>query len=106
MSAVQSRPSPPFFLTICQPENFPRTDFVPRFVPNSGTLQRIPAHESPDLGCHSSEDSKRGADGIGECCSGDLNVLSKLVLVPGTGDLDAVFDKFLTHTQVLGDRLG
>ena len=46
VSAVQSRPSPPFFSAICPSENFSRTDFVPRFVPSSGTFQRIPAHEA------------------------------------------------------------
>ena len=46
VSAVQSRPSPPFNSNSCPPENFSRNDFVPRFVPNSGTLQRIPAHEA------------------------------------------------------------
>jgi hypothetical protein len=45
VSAVQSRPSPPFFSAICLSGNFSRTDFVPRFVPNSGTLQCIPVHE-------------------------------------------------------------
>jgi hypothetical protein len=45
VSAVQSRPSPPFFSATCSSENFSPTEFVPRFVPNSGTLQRIPAHE-------------------------------------------------------------
>src|SRR5713226_392778 len=46
VSAVQARPSPPFFSATCPLGNFSRTDFVPRFVPNSGTLQRIPAHEA------------------------------------------------------------
>jgi hypothetical protein len=46
VSAVQSRPSPPFFSATCPSENFPRSELVPRFVPNSGTLQRIPAHST------------------------------------------------------------
>jgi hypothetical protein len=53
VSAVQSRPSPPFISASCPSENFSRTDFVPRFVPNSGTLQRIAAHmdECPPFHC-------------------------------------------------------
>ncbi len=44
VSAVQSRPCPPLLSTSCPPVNFPRSKFVPRFVPNSGTLGSIPAH--------------------------------------------------------------
>ncbi len=44
VSAVQSRPCPPFFFK-CPSENFSRAEFVPRFVPNSRTLWSIPAHE-------------------------------------------------------------
>src|SRR5215831_16859826 len=45
VSAVQSRPCPPCFSVGCPPRNSPSAEFVPRFVPTSGTLQRIPAHE-------------------------------------------------------------
>ncbi len=45
VSAVQSRPCPPFFSTGCPLRNSPWIECVPRFVPTSGTLQRIPAHE-------------------------------------------------------------
>jgi hypothetical protein len=45
VSAVQSRPSPPFFSAAYPSENFSRSEFVPRFVPDSGTLPRIPAHQ-------------------------------------------------------------
>jgi hypothetical protein len=45
VSAVQSRPSPPFISHSCPSENFSQAEFVTRFVTNSGTLQRIPAHE-------------------------------------------------------------
>src|SRR3990172_7854624 len=41
VSAVQSRPCPPFFSTGCPPRNSSRIEFVP----NSGTLQRIPARD-------------------------------------------------------------
>ena len=47
VSAVQSRPCPPFFSTGCPPPDFLQSKFVPKFVPNSSTLQRIPAHEGP-----------------------------------------------------------
>jgi diguanylate cyclase (GGDEF)-like protein len=45
VSAVQSRPCPPFLSTSCPSVNFLRSEFVPRFVPTSGTLERIPAHQ-------------------------------------------------------------
>ena len=45
VSAVQSRPSPPFISTNCPSESFSRAEFVTSFVTNSGTFQRIPAHE-------------------------------------------------------------
>jgi len=45
VSAVQSRPCPPLFPASCRRRNSPSIEFVPRFVPTSGTLQRIPAHE-------------------------------------------------------------
>ena len=45
VSAVQSRPSPPFISKSCPSEIFRRDEFVTKFVTNSGTLQRIPAHE-------------------------------------------------------------
>jgi len=41
VSAVQSRSRPPFFLATCPPKNFSQSEVVP----NSGTLQRIPARE-------------------------------------------------------------
>src|SRR5882724_5539034 len=44
VSAVQSRPCPPFFSAGCPLRNSPSIEFVPRFVPNSGTLQRIRGH--------------------------------------------------------------
>ena len=44
VSAVQSRPCPPFFSASCPSENFLRCEFVPRFVPNLGTLWITPAH--------------------------------------------------------------
>ena len=40
VSAVQSRPCPPLFSTSCP---FPNSR-ASAFVPNSGTLRRIPAH--------------------------------------------------------------
>jgi len=40
VSAVQSRPCPPLLSTSCPPVNFPRSKFVPRFVPISSTLER------------------------------------------------------------------
>jgi hypothetical protein len=49
VSAVQSRPCPPFFSTGCSPVNLLRNAFVPSCVPRTGTLQRIPADGSgPD----------------------------------------------------------
>jgi len=45
VSAVQSRPCPPLFSSSCPSVNFLPTEFVTRFVTNSGTLQHIPAHE-------------------------------------------------------------
>ena len=45
VSAVQSRPCPPFLSTSCPSVNSLRSEFVPRFVPNSGTLGITPAHE-------------------------------------------------------------
>src|SRR5262250_519725 len=52
VSAVQSRPCPPLFSASCPLRNSPSVEFVPRFVPNSGTLQRIPAH-GRELSTHS-----------------------------------------------------
>ena len=49
VSAVQSRPCPPFFSAGCPLRNSPRLEFVPRFVPNSGTLQITPAHEGIEV---------------------------------------------------------
>src|SRR5713101_9265960 len=46
VSAVQSRPCPPLFSASCPSPIFLRREFVTRFVTNSGTLQRIPAHVS------------------------------------------------------------
>ena len=48
VSAVQSRPCPPFFSTSCPSETFRRSEFVPRCVPTSGTLWSIPAHEQAE----------------------------------------------------------
>ena len=45
VSAVQSRPSPPFISNSSPPRNFSCSEFVTKFVTNSGTLQPIPAHE-------------------------------------------------------------
>ncbi len=65
MSAVQSRPSPPFFSSTCRT---PPVDFstgCDRFVTNSGALQRIPAHvleESPSLPCGASVCENWGVD--------------------------------------------
>ena len=43
VSAVQSRPCPPLLSGSCPSVNSSRIAIVPRFVPNSGTLQRITA---------------------------------------------------------------
>jgi hypothetical protein len=45
VSAVQSRPSPPFISHTSPSRNVCCSEFVTEFVTNSGTLQRIPAHE-------------------------------------------------------------
>ena len=44
VSAVQSRPCPPLFSNSCPSPIFLQREFVPRFVPNSGTLWSIPAY--------------------------------------------------------------
>ena len=44
VSAVQSRPCPPCVSTSCPPRKSLRIEFVPGFVPISGTLWSIPAH--------------------------------------------------------------
>jgi len=44
VSAVQSRPSPPFISDSCPSGILLRDEFVPRFVPNSGAFQRIREH--------------------------------------------------------------
>ncbi len=44
VSAVQSRPSPPFLSATSPPGIFARPEFVTGFVPNSGALQPIRAH--------------------------------------------------------------
>jgi hypothetical protein len=48
VSAVQSRPSPPFFSATCPTENFSQS-VCAQIVPNSGALQRIPTHDEPSL---------------------------------------------------------
>jgi hypothetical protein len=46
VSAVQSRPSPPFISHSSPSRNFRCSEFVTKFVTNSGTLQRLPAHKA------------------------------------------------------------
>jgi hypothetical protein len=47
LSAVQSRPCPPLSSPGCPSENLSSVEFVPRFVPNLGTVGIIPAHVRP-----------------------------------------------------------
>ena len=44
VSAVQSRPCPPLLSNTCPLRNSLRNEFVPRFVPTSGTLWSVPTH--------------------------------------------------------------
>src|SRR5215470_7820872 len=84
VSAVQSRPCPPSFPARCLLRNPPSVEFVPRFVPNSGTLQRTNAFaiRVPDI-----SEPARGSQGllaetwgVGRDLPSDLS--SRLLLLP------------------------